>query len=61
MIEIEESLTVKENFLEFKNSFIECIFEDKDGNKHSRFMKIDLSTVNLFDAKESNELLKQFV
>lgn len=60
MIEIEENLEVKENILEFRSGFIECIFEDAKGDKHSRLMEVDLSTVNLVDAKESNELLKQF-
>jgi len=60
MIQIEEGLTVKENVIEYKSAFIECIFEDEDGNKHSRLMQIDLDSVNLVDAKESNELLNVF-
>ena len=59
MIEIEEGLNVKNNVIEFKSAFIECIFEDEKGNEHSRLMLVDLSAVNLVDAKESNEFLKQ--
>lgn len=59
MIQIEEGLIVKNNVIEFKSACIECIFEDEKGNKHSRLMLVDLSTVNLVDAKESNEFLKQ--
>ena len=60
MIKIEEELTVKENILEIRSAFIECIFEDEKGTEHSRLMKVDLETVNLVAAKESNEILKQF-
>ena len=61
MIQIEEELTVKENILEIRSAFIECIFEDAKGTEHSRLMKVDLDCVNLADAKASNELLTQFV
>ena len=60
MIEIEQGLTVKETELTFNSAYVECIFEDEKGDKHSRLMQVYLSSVNLVDAKESNELLKQF-
>ena len=59
MIQIEEELIVKENILEIRSAHIECIFEDEKGNKHSRLMLVDLSTVNLVEAQKSNEFLKQ--
>jgi len=61
MIQIEQGLTVKENILEIHSAHIECIFEDEKGTKHSRLMQVDLSTVNLVDAKKSNEIIKKFI
>ena len=46
---------------DLKEIICKCSNEDEavKGNKHSRLMLVDLSTVNLVDAKESNEFLKQ--
>jgi hypothetical protein len=58
-IQIEEGLIV-ESINEIKQAYLEVIFLDSENHKHSRFMKVDLSTVNIEEAIESNDILKVF-
>ena len=60
-IEITEELTLENPTLEFNNVYVECIFVGEDGLRNSRLMKVDLSSIDLEAAKQSNEVLKQFI
>jgi len=54
-IQIEEELELTN-----PTAYVEAIFTDDNGHKHSRLMKVDLTTVDVDTAVESNEILKQF-
>ncbi len=47
--------------LEVKSVYVECLFTcEKTGNKYSRFIAVDLNTLDLIKAIESNKTLCQF-
>ena len=60
IIEIEKDLFIENPELELSSAYVEAIFTDENGFKQSRLMKVDLNSVILESAIESNEILKQF-
>lgn len=59
-LKIEEGLELTNPSLEIVSVFVEGLFTDENGDKHSRFMKVDLKSTNLYAASASNEILKKF-
>ena len=48
-IEITEELTIVNPTLEIINTYLECIFTDENGNKHSRLIKEGDELFNKFE------------
>jgi len=48
-IKITEELTLVKPTLEVKETYLECIFTDEDGNKHSRLIKEGDELFNSFE------------
>jgi len=59
-ITIEEGLDIINPTVEINSAYIEAIFTDENGFKHSRLMNVDLASVNIPTAMESNDVLNQF-
>ena len=62
-IEIEEDLTTNE--INIEDVLIEITFKDTEGNKHSRFIKLnsdvsDITKVNISDDIKKHSILKNF-
>lgn len=48
-IEITEELTIVNPTIEIKDTYLECIFTDENGNKHSRLIKEGDELFNSFE------------
>jgi hypothetical protein len=59
-ITIEEGLDIVNPTVEINSAFVEAIFTDENGFKHSRLMNVDLTSVNIPLAMASNDVLNQF-
>ena len=64
-IQITEELKITNPELNIKDIYINCVFTDLEGNKHSRLMLLDANTtdltnVNILSSMNEHEVLKNF-